>query len=174
MGSQVQRVPIAFTQGGGAFVPLTGGAAASVSIRPPAILNVAELQVLGISTDVLSTDIPAIAAGATADVPYTYYPAGLPVNFTLVNGAKGLLVADIGFPVLPVGCGLIGYSRSVTFGIGPSAAGSPSWTLVAGQQYQAATVAGTLRWFSAAGCDKQTIAMYGWAQLLCAPPQVTT
>lgn len=172
MSSSVQRAPIAFTTGGGFFVPITAGAAASVSIRPPAILNVTELQVLGFSSDVLSTTVPALAAGATADVPYTYTPAGLPVNFTLVNGAGGIIISDIGIPVLPDDVMLGGISSSLTFGIGPSEPGSPSWTLVAGQQYQTITIGGSIRWYSPGGCAEQTISLFGQTMLLCSPPMV--
>ena len=174
MASKVQRTPIGYTQGGGFFNPLTVGAAASVGIRPPAINGVVELQALGSSSDQFSLNIPAIAAGAMVDVPYTYTPASFPVNFSLVPGATGLVFADILFPTLPMDCGIIGISKSLVFAVGPpQQPGSASWLLVQRQTYQAATVQGAIRFFSPAGCGAQSLTVVGWISMLCKPPQVT-
>jgi hypothetical protein len=171
--SNVQRVPIAYTRGGGFFMPITGGAANSIPIRPPAIVGAVELQALGFSSDSFSLDVPAIAAGATADVPYVYSPATFKVNFSLVAGATGQVFGDILLPTLPTGCGILGYSKSLVFAIGPpQQPGSPTWTLVARQTYQAASIQGSIRFFSPAGCDAQSITVGGWILLVCSPPIV--
>src|ERR1700677_622746 len=166
--SNVQRVPIAYTPGGGFFMPITGGAANSLPIRPPAIVGAVELQALGYSSDNFSLDVPEIAAGDTADVPYVYNAATFKVNFSLVAGASGLVIADLLFPVLPTGCGVLGYSKSLVFAIGPpQQAGSPTWTLVPRQTYQAASIQGSIRFFSPAGCAAQSLTVGGWILLLC-------
>jgi hypothetical protein len=172
--SQVQRVPIAFTPGAGFFVPLTGGAANSIPIRPPAIVGAIELQTLGVSSDSFSINVPEIAAGAFADVPYAYNPSSFPIAFSLVGGASGWVFGDIVVPTLPAACGIMGISRSLVFSLGPpQQPGSPIWTLTARQQYQSASIQGSIRLFSPAGCDAQTLTVVGWIFMLCKPPIVT-
>jgi len=173
--SNVQRVPIAFSQGAGFFVPVTGGAANSIPIRPPAIVGAVELQALGYDNSNFPLDVPAIAAGDTVDVPFTYNPKTFSVNFSLVGGASGVVFGDIFFPALPTGCGMLGYSKSLVFAVGPpQQPGSPIWSLVARQTYQAAQIQGSIRFFSPAGCDAQTITVGGWMFMLCAPPTVNS
>jgi len=173
--SNVQRVTPYYVPGVGIVYPTGGGAANSLPVRPPAIANAVELQTLGSSSDSFTVNIPDIAAGALVDVPYTYSPAGLPVNFSLVVGATGIIVADVFFPTLPTGCGLLGYSKSLVFGIGPPVnPGSPLWVLSARQTYQAASVQGAFRFFSPAGCSAQTLTASGWIVMLCRPPTVTS
>jgi len=172
MGS-VQRTTPIFTTAGGFANPLLAGAANSVGIRPPAIVGAVELQPLGTSSDSFTLNVPAIDAGAFVDVDYTYKPSGFPVNFSLVVGATGLVFADILFPKLPAGCGLLGLSKSLVFAIGPPVeAGSPTWSLTQRQTYQGASIQGTMRFFSPAGCDAQSLTAVGWILLLCKPPLV--
>ena len=173
--STVQRVTPYFVPGIGLVYPTSGGAANSLPIRPPAIVGAVELQPLGASSDSFTVNIPAIAAGATVDVPYTYSPAMFPTSFSLVVGASGIVIADVFFPTLPTGCGLLGYSKSLVFGIGPPVnPGSPSWVLAARQTYQAASVQGAFRFFSPAGCAAQSITVAAYMVMLCKPPIVTS
>lgn len=171
----LQRASIQFTPGLGFWIPLTGGGANSIPIRPPAIVNAVELQALGVDQSSFTVNIPAIAAGQFADVAYTYTPAGLPVNFSLVAGASGVIMADLIFPTLPTACGWIGYSKSLVFAIGPPVIpGSATWTLTQRQTYQAPSIQGSIRFFSPAGSAAQSLTVAGWAMLLCKPPIVTS
>lgn len=179
MGSKVQRVPMAHTAGGGITYPITGGAAHSLDIRPAAIAGLVELQVLGFSNDSITIQVPAIAAGATVDVPFTYNPQTLPVSFKLVPGSSGLIYVDIDFPTLPVDatgnvlceCGI---SKSLTFAIGSqSQPGTSAWTLTPVQQYQAPSIQGTVRFFAPTGTAATSVTFVAWSFLICKPPTVS-
>ena len=170
----LQRVPIAFSQGKGMHLPVTSGAANSLAIRPPAIVGAIEWQTLGVSSDNFELAVPAIAAGDFADVAFSFVPAALPIAFTLAPGSQGLIVSELGFPVLPVGLCIGGYSQSLTFGLGaPFEAGSTSWTLQPRQQYQSATIGGAVRFYAPAPADAQTVTLVAWTLLVCKPPTVT-
>jgi hypothetical protein len=174
MGSKIQRVTPLHTPGSGISYPLTGGAAATVYIRPPAIAGQVELQVLGASTDTFSVSVPAIAAGAIADVAYSYNPKGFPTSFTLVAGASGMIFANITFTALPKDCGEIGISQSLSFGAGGAAnPGSTLWTLQPQIAYQLASISGTIRFFSPKGCDAQSVTVLAFTALVATPPTVT-
>lgn len=174
MSSKVQRVTIGSTPGGGPFSLLTMGAAASVGIRPPAILGSVELQALAMSRDTFKLSVPAVAAGQTSDVNYEYIPQGFPTSFILVGGASGLIIADVNTPVLYPNLGILGVSQSLEFGLGPpQVGGSTLWTIQPNQKYQLTAITGAVRFFSAAGSSAQTVQMVGWAVLLCKPPTVS-
>jgi hypothetical protein len=173
MSSKVQRVPIAFSLGKGAHVPLTSGAANSLPVRPPAIQGAVEWQTLAVSQDTIQLSVPALGGLLTTDVTYNLTPAGLPASFTLAPGASGIVLVNFTTPSLPTGLGLVGISSSLTFAKGtPQDAGSSSWTLSARQQYQAARIQGAFRFLGLAAAPAQTLNVVMWTVLLCKPPTV--
>jgi hypothetical protein len=170
----LQRVPIAFSVGKGVHVPVNTGAANSIAVRPPAIPGAIEWQTLGVSSDNVMLAVPAIAAGATADVPFSFVPASLPIKFQLAPNASGVILAQLALPTLPVSLCIGCISQSLTFGLGaPVEAGSTSWTLQPRQAYQSATIGGSVRFFAPVKADAQSVTLVAWTVILCRPPTVT-
>jgi len=157
--SRITQVGITSTPAGRRPILETGNT--TVTVGPPVIVGVTELQTLGAFSGTVDVDIPAGAATSAQDVSFvSVLTPGIPNAFTLTAGSSGLigatcyLVAQPDDQNLIVGCPAI----SLTFGTGlPTQAGSGTWDLRPQIQYQGPQLSVVVRCFSAAHTDATTL-----------------
>jgi hypothetical protein len=146
-----QRIPLSGNSQGASYAALAKGATAVQVAAAPVTPSINQQQVVTSNTVTFTAKIPAIAAGAFADVPYNVM-LGLP-SFSLAQGCSGQVVVVLDLAEQPVGA-LVVFSKQFAYGgVGPS----NTWTLPASGRFQAGRAVGTLRVFSPAGCAEQTL-----------------
>src|SRR5271165_7090810 len=169
MSNRIARVQVTSTPGKGRHVILET-ANTSVNTGPPVITGVTQLQVLGAFSGAIQVDCPAQASGACQDLTFvTPLAPGVPNNFTLTPNSSGLIQASAFLIALPDDPNIVLScpALSLTFGTGPPAeAGSGTWSLVPGVNYQGPVVNGSIRAYSAAATKDSTLTVVVEALLL--------
>jgi len=171
MGKGTARIVTEATPGGGRTVRFDRGISGA-NTAPPAIVGATLGQVLGWSSQVITADVPALAAGVAQDVTFNAALTGFPNPFTLSPNTSGQIIAGVYLSQPPDDATtLVGVPAiSPTFGTGGTTdAGSTVWQLFAGVSYQAPGIIGTVRCFSSSGADAQTLSLLVQALLVALP-----
>jgi hypothetical protein len=145
------RSPLNASRGAGVGFHQAARSGGALQNQPPAVANVAGLQVLGASVTQFSIDVPELAADATTDVDYTQ-ALGIPA-LTLQNGATGLVVVSLTLTQQ-------GDNVTVTFTQQLSYGGvSPQnvWTIPPNGRFAGGQVSGVARIIATAAAAAQTL-----------------
>lgn len=151
MGRHVAHSPLTADRSGGHFNQLGRG---STSVHTPGALTtqaLTEPDIIAVNVQTFTVDLPALAAGATADVPFEA-PLGLP-SFTLSAGVTGFIDVNLTLVQLPTNV-LIDFSQQLSYGGVPS---SNQWSIPAGGTFAGGKAPGVVRAYAFAAAPAQTI-----------------